>query len=126
MTRSPDTSDRWSTARRRLHVVVDLIAFVVESACVGNGVFWFLTWGMLSFDWDIAAREYGRFWTHYANAGAAARHPVELFLLADLVVLSTLVALIRAPRQLHLHAEPRRHQTYPMLAAVPIDRERKS
>jgi hypothetical protein len=83
--------------RRGLHLAADIIAFVVESACVGNGVFWFVTWGMLSFDWDVTAREYGRFWTHYAKANPAARHPVELSALIILGVITVCVAFVRAP-----------------------------
>lgn len=108
-----ESEGRWARGLRRLHVVADAIAFLLESACVGNGVFWFLTWGMLSFNWEVTAREYGRFWTHYARATPAARHPVEAFVLATLVVLTLAVAFTRAPRAIRLAGVGRAARTNP-------------
>lgn len=84
--------------RRAAHAFADVLAFLLESACVGNGVFWFLTWGALSFDWRLTARAYAGFWTHYVAAGPSARHPVELTVLAILAGLTAGVAAVRAPR----------------------------
>lgn len=91
----PDGAAR---ARRTLHAVADVLAFLAESACVGNGVFWFLTWSALSFDWQLTARVYAGFWTHYVAASPAVRHPVEVTVLAALALLTALAAAIRAPR----------------------------
>ena len=98
MTWRRDQKGSFARARSGLHMVADIVAFVVESACVGNGVFWFLTWGMLSFNWEFTAREYGRFWTHYAKASAAARHPVEVAALVIFVGITAFVAFVRAPK----------------------------
>lgn len=85
-------------ARRAVHAMADILAFLAESACVGNGVFWFLTWSALSFDWQLTARVYAGFWTHYVAASPAARHPVEVTVLAALALLTAFAAAIRAPR----------------------------
>jgi hypothetical protein len=98
MTSDRFEGDPWDRARRGAHAVADVLAFLTESACVGNGVFWFITWGMLSFDWNVAAREYGRFWTHYAKANPVTRHPVEICLILIFVALTGLTAVVRAPR----------------------------
>lgn len=89
---------RLERARGAAHAVADILAFLAESACVGNGVFWFLTWSALSFDWRLTARVYAGFWTHYVAASPAARHPVEVTVIAILALLTALVAAIRAPR----------------------------
>lgn len=98
MTRGSPELTALDRTRRAVHAFADVLAFLVESACVGNGVFWFLTWGALSFDWRLTARAYAGFWTHYVAAGPSARHPVELTVLAILAALTTGVAAIRAPR----------------------------
>ena len=85
-------------ARRAVWAVADVAAFIVESAFVGNGLFWLIVWGLLSFDWDFTVQQYGRFWTHYAKASAAARHPVEIFGLVALGLLTALAAWVRAPK----------------------------
>lgn len=98
MIRDRSDSEPWDRARRGVHAVADVMAFLAECACVGNGLFWFITWGMLSFDWELAAREYGHFWTHYAKASPVARHPVEVCLLLIFAGLTVLAAVVRAPR----------------------------
>lgn len=85
-------------ARRAAWAVADVMAFLLESAFVGNGLFWFIAWGMLSFNWEFTVHEYARFWTHYAKTSAAARHPVEIAAITALVALSLLAAWIRAPK----------------------------
>ena len=85
-------------ARAWLHALTDRVAFVVESACVANAVFWFLIWGLLGFHWRTTAHEWGNFWTHYVAATPAARRPVELFVGAVLLILTVLAGVIRAPR----------------------------
>lgn len=81
-----------------VHAVADRLAFAVENACMGNGVFWFLIWGVLGFDWDRTAAEYERFWRHYVAASTAARRPVELAVAGALFGLAIVAAWIRAPR----------------------------
>jgi hypothetical protein len=85
-------------ARRAAWAVADVAAFLVESACVGNGLFWLIPWGMLSFNWELTVHEYARFWTHYAKASAAARHPVEITAIVAILALTALAAWVRAPR----------------------------
>ena len=87
-----------AVGRAWLHALADRVAFVVESACVANAVFWFLTWGLLGFHWRTTAHEWGNFWTHYVAAAPAARRPVELFVAAVLLVLTALAGAIRAPK----------------------------
>ena len=89
---------RLEAARAWAHALTDRLAFVVESACVANAVFWFLIWGLLGFRWLTTAHEWGRFWIHYVAAAPAARRPVELFVLATLLVLTLLTGAIRAPK----------------------------
>jgi hypothetical protein len=89
---------RVESARRWMWAVTDRIAFVAESACVANVLFWALTYAALSFSWGKSAREWGHFWTHYAAASADRRAPVELFLLATMLVLTSAVAWIRFPK----------------------------
>jgi len=89
---------RVAHARRAAHALLGLVAFLVESACVGNGLFWFLTWSALGFDWTITARAYAGFWTHYVAAAPAARQPVELTVLVALSLLTALAIAVRAPR----------------------------
>lgn len=85
-------------ARAWMHALVDRLAFVVESACVANAVFWFLTWGMLGFRWLTAAHEWANFWAHYVAAAPIARRPVEVFVGAVLLILTVLAGAIRAPK----------------------------
>ena len=89
---------RLEAARAWLHAFADRVAFVLESACVANAVFWFLIWGLLGFRWLTTAHEWGRFWVHYVAATPAARRPVELFVAAVLVILTVLAGAIRAPK----------------------------
>lgn len=85
-------------ARHAAHSIADVTAFILESAFIGNSLFWLLTWGLLSFNWDFTAHEYGRFWSHYAQATPAARHPVELGALTVLIALSAFAAWTRLAR----------------------------
>lgn len=84
-------------ARRAAWAAADIVAFLFESACLGNGLFWLIAWGMLSFNWELTVHEYARFWTHYAKAAAAARRPVEIAAVVAILALSALAAWIRAP-----------------------------
>lgn len=85
-------------ARAWLKAAVDRLAFLVESACIANAVFWFLTWGLLGFSWRTTAHEWGNFWTHYTAAAPAARQPVEIFLGLSLVALTGITCFIRFPK----------------------------
>jgi hypothetical protein len=85
-------------ARAWSWAAADRVAFVVESALVANGVFWALTFAILRFSWSATAREWGSFWTHYAKAPPAARHPVELVLIAVAIAMTAAAAAIRLPK----------------------------
>jgi hypothetical protein len=89
---------RLELGRAWAKALADRIAFVVESACVANAVFWFLTWAGLGFSWSVAAHQWGNFWTHYVAAAPSARQPVELFVAAVGAALTLATCLIRAPK----------------------------
>lgn len=89
---------RLEQARRWVWAITDRLAFVVESACVANAVFGFITFAALGFSWRTTAHEWGNFWTHYVSAAASARAPVEHVLLGVLATLTVLTAFIRAPK----------------------------
>jgi hypothetical protein len=83
--------------RRAAHWALPRAAFLVESVAVAVGLFELATFAMLQGDRLLAAREWGLFLTHYAQATASARAPVDLAAGGIVLGLSAFVAACRWP-----------------------------
>lgn len=94
--KSLDEGPGLNRARTLVHAGARRVAFFIDSACVAGGVLMLLTFSLAGFDLPRAARLWGGFWTHYADASEAARAPVLHFILALWLVVTALVAICRA------------------------------
>jgi hypothetical protein len=83
-------------ARTFAHAVGRPVAFAVDSACIAFTVLTGLTFSLAGFELVTAARLWGGFWTHYADATPEARQPVLITMLAVWLAVTVLTALIRA------------------------------
>ena len=86
-----------SKTRRAAHWALPRAAFAVETVAVALGLFELITFAMLQGDRLVAAHEWGLFLTHYAQAPANARTPVDLAIAAVGLGLSIFVAACRLP-----------------------------
>jgi Na+/alanine symporter len=93
----PRGDTRLARLRRGAHWAMARAAFAAETIAIALGFFELLTLAMLQGDRLLAAHEWGLFLTHYAAAAAPARTPVDLALLAIVLVLSAFVAVCRWP-----------------------------
>ena len=84
-------------ARRAAHWLLPRAAFVVESIAVAVGLFELITFAAFQGSPLLAAHEWGLFLTHYAQAPAPARAPVDLVLAAMTLALCAFVAACRFP-----------------------------
>lgn len=101
-----DQSPGLARARAAAHRWGARVAFLVDSACVAFMSVVFVTLSLAGFDLVKAARLWGDFWTHYADAPSAARTPVTLFLGCAWAVLTLITALVRAPKKTARKAAP--------------------
>lgn len=92
-----DESKSLNRARALAHGLGWKVAFFIDSICVALGVIALLTFSLAGFDLVKAARLWGGFWTHYADAAPEARFPVLMFMLGAFALTSALVAAFRAP-----------------------------
>ena len=84
-------------ARRAAHWALPRAAFVVETVAVAVCLFELITFAMFQGDRMLAAHEWGLFLTHYAQAPASARTPVDLAIASIVLSLSVFVAACRLP-----------------------------
>lgn len=84
-------------ARRAAHWVLPRAAFLVETVAVAAGLFELVVFAMLQGNRLLAAHEWGLFLTHYAEAPASARAPVDLVLAAMALSVTLFVAACRLP-----------------------------
>ena len=73
---------------RRLKSVASFLSIVAQQACLGWVAFQVLVFAVLGFHLELAAREWGRFLTHFADAAPSARLPVVVFILMVVGILS--------------------------------------
>jgi hypothetical protein len=83
-------------ARTVAHGLGRRVAFVVDSACIAFTILTGLTFSLAGFDLETAARLWGGFWTHYADATPEARLPVLITMTAVWFAVTVLTALVRA------------------------------
>jgi hypothetical protein len=83
--------------RRAAHWALPRAAFLVESLAVAVGLFELVTFAMLQGNRLLAAHEWGLFLTHYAQAAAPTRAPVDLTLACMILALSAFVVACRFP-----------------------------
>lgn len=96
--RRADSSAGLNRARALAHAAGRRVAFWIDNACVAGGVLSLLSLSLAGFELPKAARLWGGFWTHYADASEAARAPVLTFMMAAWLIATVLVAFCRAPK----------------------------
>lgn len=101
-----DRSPTLGRARLAAHRWGGRIAFVIDSACIAFMSAALVTLSLAGFDLVKAARLWGDFWTHFADAPPAARAPVTAFMAIGWAVLTLITALVRAPRKTAHKAAP--------------------
>ena len=82
-----------SSLRDRLASAARMVWLVFRGLACGLLVFQLIVFAILQFDAALAAREWGRFLTHYASATSQARLPVEVFLVVVIGWLSVMSGL---------------------------------
>lgn len=91
-----DSHPALGRVRIAVHAAAGRLAFVVDSGCIAFTVLTGLTFSLAGFDLPTAARLWGGFWTHYADAAPSARQPVLITMLAVWAAVTALTVLIRA------------------------------
>jgi hypothetical protein len=81
--------------RQQLETLGRRLAFAVETLALGMLALEVLSFLVVRADWTGVAWEWGRFWTHYAQATPEARRPVEVALTAALATASGLIGWAR-------------------------------
>lgn len=94
-----DNSAGLKRLRILAHRTGSLIAFWVDCGCVAAVSLTFITFSLAGFDLVRAARLWGGFWTHFADAAPTSRAPVTATLIALWAATTLLTALCRAPGQ---------------------------
>ena len=89
--------DRLASVRRLSHAGLARVAFVVETASLSATGLVLLTFLVVRADPLATAHEWGSFLNHYVAASPAARHPVDLFLLAAFTAVFAVNTWIRLP-----------------------------
>ena len=77
-----DEAPALNRVRRLVHAAGRRVAFAVDCACIAACVLGLLTFSLAGFELPTAARLWGGFWAHYADAPPAAREPVLIFMMA--------------------------------------------
>src|SRR3990167_4113171 len=94
-----DEAPALNRVRRLVHAAGRRVAFAVDCACIAACVLGLLTLSLAGFELPTAARLWGGFWTHYADAPPAAREPVLIFIMAVWLIATVLVGFCRSPRK---------------------------